>query len=249
VEFLGVVEARLLLVCLPPAGDSMQPLTLGGLFELERSLFLLCHCARYAGAWHFMLPGSLPRLRWGAGARGAAHRVCCVQVCVLRQQQHRPVCAYSSCHASAPCHMGARRSVIPAVRVRSSMLARVHTSTQPRVRPLLRMCNRARTHAHSRACSPCRELLFLLLLLLCHFFRLLRLLPRSIHSNRLNLSLGARRMAATSFLAFSARADSSKPVTLECPPVSAEERELAAKPTGAESLFCGDDLEPIVPSQ
>ncbi|KAF5839318.1 hypothetical protein DUNSADRAFT_1095 [Dunaliella salina] len=63
IDFLAAIEPRLLLTSVPPAGDAAQPLTLAGLFELERVLFLLCHFARYAGSWHFALPGSLPKFR------------------------------------------------------------------------------------------------------------------------------------------------------------------------------------------
>eukprot|EP00967_Tisochrysis_lutea_P065385 scaffold85039_cov21-Tisochrysis_lutea.AAC.1 len=36
IDFLAAIEPRLLLMSVPPAGDAAQPLTLAGLFELER---------------------------------------------------------------------------------------------------------------------------------------------------------------------------------------------------------------------
>ena len=66
-DFLVACEPRLYLSCQAPACDSSQPLSLASMLEMERTLFLLARLARYSGAWHMLLPGSLPRFRWVAG--------------------------------------------------------------------------------------------------------------------------------------------------------------------------------------
>ncbi|KAL6755299.1 hypothetical protein V8C86DRAFT_2678837 [Haematococcus lacustris] len=68
VTFLSRVESRLLLALLPPAADARQPLSLAGLVELQRALYLATHCAKHAGMWHLLLPGSLPKFRCAATA-------------------------------------------------------------------------------------------------------------------------------------------------------------------------------------
>lgn len=67
-DLLLVMETRLLLAVMPPAGDAKQPLTLASLHEQARVLFFLTHCTRFVGAWMTLLPGSLRNFRSAGGS-------------------------------------------------------------------------------------------------------------------------------------------------------------------------------------
>lgn len=62
-DLLIVTEPRLLLAVQPQAATPEQPLTLAGLLEAERSLFLLSFMAQHSGAWQLVRPGSLATFR------------------------------------------------------------------------------------------------------------------------------------------------------------------------------------------
>ncbi|CAK0783823.1 hypothetical protein CVIRNUC_007023 [Coccomyxa viridis] len=63
VAFVVAAEDRLMLALEAPEGTQAQPLTLGALQEMQRSLFLLTGMARLLGQWQLALPGSLPAAR------------------------------------------------------------------------------------------------------------------------------------------------------------------------------------------